>query len=60
MPNDSLKSTRPEACDHALRVNASAIEAVEREVRELHRANEILKLASASFTQAEFGRKLKS
>lgn len=36
------------------------IKALEREVRELRRANEILKLASAFFAQAELDRKLKS
>ena len=33
---------------------------LEREVKELRRANEILKLASAFFAQAEQGRRLKS
>ena len=33
---------------------------LEREVKELRRANEILKLASAFFAQAEPGRRLKS
>jgi transposase-like protein len=36
------------------------IKALEREVKELRRANEILKLASAFFAQAEFDRRLKS
>lgn len=35
------------------------IKALEREVKELRRANEILKLASAFFAQAELDRKLK-
>ncbi len=35
------------------------IEALEREVKELRRANEILKLASAFFAQAELDRRLK-
>ena len=35
------------------------IKALEREVKELRRANEILKLASAFFAQAELYRKLK-
>lgn len=35
------------------------IMALEREVKELRRANEILKLASAFFAQAELDRKLK-
>ena len=36
------------------------IKALEREVKELRRANEILKLASVFFAQAELDRKLKS
>ena len=36
------------------------IKALEREVRELRKANEILKLASAFFAQAELDRRLKS
>ncbi len=36
------------------------IKALEREVKELRRANEILKLASAYFAQAELDRRLKS
>ncbi len=36
------------------------VKALEREVRELRRANEILKLASAFFAQAELDRRLKS
>ena len=36
------------------------IQALEREVRELRKANEILKLASAFFAQAELDRRLKS
>jgi transposase len=36
------------------------IQALEREVKELRRANEILKLASAFFAQAELDRRLKS
>ena len=36
------------------------IKNLEREVKELRRANEILKLASAFFAQAELDRKLKS
>ena len=36
------------------------IRALERENRELRRANEILKLASAFFAQAELDRRLKS
>ena len=36
------------------------VKALEREVKELRRANEILKLASAFFARAEPGRRLKS
>ena len=36
------------------------IQALEREVRELRKANEILKLASAFFAQAELDRRFKS
>ena len=36
------------------------IKELEREVRELRKANEILKLASAFFAQAELDRRLKS
>ena len=36
------------------------LRALEKEVKELRRANEILKLASAFFAQAELDRKLKS
>ena len=36
-----------------------AIRELEREVRELRKTNEILKLASAYFAQAEFDRQLK-
>ena len=40
-------------------VEAQRIKDLEREVRELRKANEILKLASAYFAQAEFDRQLK-
>jgi transposase-like protein len=36
------------------------VKELEREVKELRRANEILKLASAFFAQAELDRRLKS
>lgn len=36
------------------------VKELEREVKELRRANEILKLASAFFVQAELDRRLKS
>jgi len=38
---------------------AKRIKELEREVRELRRANEILRLASAFFAQAELDRRLK-
>ena len=38
---------------------AQRIKDLEREVKELRRANEILKLASASFAQAELDRRLR-
>ena len=51
--------------DSGLRVgtttsDAQRIKELEREVKELRRANEILKLASAFFAQAELDRRLKS
>ena len=39
---------------------AARVKELEREVKELRRANEILKLASAFFAQAELDRRLKS
>lgn len=39
---------------------AQRVKELERENKELRRANEILKLASAFFTQAELDRRLKS
>jgi transposase len=39
---------------------AQGVKELEREVREVRRANEILKLASAFFAQAELDRRLKS
>jgi hypothetical protein len=41
-------------------VEAQRMKELEREVKELRRANEILKLASAFFAQAELDRRLKS
>jgi transposase-like protein len=40
-------------------VDAQRVKELEREVKELRRANEILKLASAFFAQAELDRRLK-
>ena len=55
---------RPEV-DGGLRAGITTVEAqrvkdLEREVKELRLANEILKLASAFFAQAELDRRLKS
>jgi transposase len=41
-------------------VEAERVRALERENKELRRANEILKLASAFFAQAELDRRLKA
>ena len=45
--------------DGVTTAEAQRVKELEREVKELRRANEILKLASAFFAQAEPGRKLK-
>ena len=39
---------------------AAVLKALQREVKELRRANDILKTASAFFAQAELDRRLKS
>ena len=44
----------------ATTAEAAGVKELERENRELRRANEILKLASAFFAQAELDRRLKS
>lgn len=41
-------------------IEAQRMKELEREAKELRRANEILKLASAFFAQAELDRRLKS
>lgn len=46
--------------DGVTTAEAQRVKELEREVRELRRANEILKLASAFFAQAELDRRLKS
>jgi transposase-like protein len=46
--------------DGVTSVERERVKALEREVKELRRANEILKLASAFFAQAELDRRLKS
>jgi transposase-like protein len=45
--------------DGVTTAEAQRIKDLEREVKELRRANEILKLASAFFAQAELDRRLK-
>jgi transposase len=46
--------------DGVTTADARRVKDLEREVKELRRANEILKLASAFFAQAELDRRLKS
>jgi transposase len=45
--------------DGVTTADAKRVKELEREVKELRRANEILKLASAFFAQAELDRRLK-
>ena len=45
--------------DGVTRAEAQRVKELEREVKELRRANEILKLASTFFAQAELDRRLK-
>jgi transposase len=47
------------ACDRPTTAWQQGVNELEREVRELRRANEILNLASAFFAQAELDRRLK-
>ncbi len=47
-------------CPGVNSAEAQRVKDLEREVKELRRANEILKLASAFFAQAELDRRLKS
>jgi transposase len=60
---DSLKTwlTRAQAVDghHAMSSDRERLKALEKENKELRRANEILKTASAFFAQAEIDRRLK-
>ncbi len=51
---DSGQREGPSTAEH------KRVKELEREVRELRRANEILKLASAFFAQAELDRRFKS
>jgi transposase len=47
-------------CDGVTSAERNRVKALEREVRELRKANEILRLASAFFAQAELDRRFKS
>ena len=51
---DSGQREGPTSAEH------QRIKALEREIKELRKANEILKLASAFFAQAELDRRFKS
>jgi transposase len=65
VPQTLHEWVRKHEVDSGLRVGVTTaeqerIKALEREVKELRRANEILKLASAFFAQAELDRRCKS
>jgi len=65
VPQTLLSWVRRHEIDTGVREGVTTAEAqrmkeLEREVKELRRANEILKLASAFFAQAELDRRLKS
>ena len=65
VPQTLLEWVKRQEVDGGLRAGITTAEAqrvkeLEREVKELRRANEILKLASAFFAQAELDRRLKS
>ena len=64
MPQTLLDWVKRAEVDAGVRPGVSTAEAqrvkeLEREVKELRRANEILKVASAFFAQAELDRRLK-
>ena len=64
VPNTLLEWVKKAEVDSGLREGITTgereqLKALERENRELRRANEILKLASAFFAQAELDRRLK-
>ena len=64
VPQTLLEWVKQSEVDTGARSGVSTVEAkrikdLEREVKELRRANEILKLASAFFAQAELDRRLK-
>ncbi len=65
VPKTLLEWVQRQEVDTGVRAGVTTAEAqrvkeLEREVKELRRANEILKLASAFFAQAELDRRLKS
>jgi len=65
VPQTLLEWVRRDEVDNGRRDGVTTgererIKALEREVKELRRANEILKTASAFFAQAELDRRLKS
>ena len=65
VPQTLLSWVQRQEIDTGVRAGVTTAEAqrvkeLEREVKELRRANEILKLASAFFAQAELDRRLKS
>ena len=65
VPQTLLDWVKRHEVDGGVRAGVSTLEGqrvkeLEREVKELRRANEILKLASAFFAQAELDRRLKS
>jgi transposase-like protein len=65
VPKTLLDWVQHQEVDSGVRAGVTTAEAqrvkeLEREVKELRRANEILKLASAFFAQAELDRRLKS
>ena len=65
VPQTLLEWVKRQEIDSGVRDGVTTAEAqrvkeLEREVKELRRANEILKLASAFFAQAELDRRLKS
>jgi transposase len=65
VPQTLLEWVKRQEIDAGVRGGVTTTEAqrvkdLEREVKELRRANEILKLASAFFAQAELDRRLKS
>jgi transposase-like protein len=64
VPHTLLEWVKRQEIDSGVREGVTTAEAqrvkdLEREVKELRRANEILKLASAFFAQAELDRRLK-